>query len=220
MKGLVIFGIGGQGRETLQIIRDINALEVTWDFQGFIVDEAYASSQKIQGYPVYSGLNWLKENPSAALVIAVGDSAARMRIARKIRMCCQNPFATLIHPRATVGETVDIGEGSVVCAGSVVTSDIKISTHVLVNMGVTIGHDCCLEDFVTLNPGANVSGNVHLKQGVEIGAGAVIIPKCTVGEWSIMGAGTVAIRDVEANVTVVGAPARIVKERPSGWQEF
>jgi sugar O-acyltransferase (sialic acid O-acetyltransferase NeuD family) len=125
----------------------------------------------------------------------------------------------LIHPRAWVGQHVDIGEGSILCAGALITTDIRINRQVHVNIGATIGHDSILEDFVTLNPSVNISGNVKLEEGVEVGTNSVVIPGCVVGNWSIIGAGSVVTKNLPPNITAVGAPAKAIKGRAPGWHE-
>ena len=217
-KRIAIFGAGGFGREVLQLIRDINECQPLWSCAGFIVDSGFESQSMVSGLPILGNATWLEANPDVYVVVAVGSSAVRRRITSQIKTQCKNSFAVLVHPRAWVGKNVEIGAGSVICAGSLITTDIKISEHVHVNIGSTIGHDALLGDFVTLNPSVNVSGNVVLNEGVEAGTGSIIIPGCTVGEWSVIGAGSVVTKSLKANCTAVGAPARIVKERPGGWQ--
>ena len=219
IKQIAIYGAGGFGREVLQIIIDINRIKPTWSFAGFIVDKEFVDKPEIKGFPILGSIEWLEANPYTYIVIAVGSSAARWRITQKIRQICKNKYAILVHPLAWVGQNVEIEKGTILCAGTLITTDIKISKHVHVNIGSTIGHDTILGDFVTLNPGVNVSGNVTINKGVEIGTGSVIIPGCTVSDWSIVGAGSVVTKSVKENCTVVGAPAKIIKERTSGWQK-
>jgi sugar O-acyltransferase (sialic acid O-acetyltransferase NeuD family) len=219
-KPLVIFGAGGFGREVLQILRDINLVTPgTWNPIGFIVDGEYKTHPFVQGLPVLGGIEWLSKNKEAHVVIAVGSSADRRRIAMRIVSECNNLFATLVHPRAWIGKYVHVGCGSIICAGALITTDIHIGEHVHINIGSTIGHDAIINDFVTLNPSANISGNVTLQQGVEIGTGSVIIPYAHVGSWTIIGAGSIVTKSLDDNVTAVGVPARAVKVRPSGWHE-
>lgn len=215
---IAIFGSGGFGREVLQLIRDVNVSQATWTCVGFIVDSGFSSQTLVHGLPVLGGIEWLEKNPDVDIVVAVGSSSTRFKIVRNIRDRCQNNFATLVHPRAWIGENVKLGAGSIVCAGALITTDIEISEHVQVNIGATIGHDAQLCEFVTLNPGVNVSGNVTLKEGVEVGTGSVIIPGCVIGGWSIVGAGSVVTKPIAGNCTAVGAPSRVIKERSSGWQ--
>lgn len=219
---IVIFGAGGFAREVLQVILDINhqsADSPPWNPIGFVVDETFTGASRLHDLPVHTGLAWLKQNADVKVIIAVGSPAARMQIARRISQHTPNMFATVIHPTAWLGRQVNVGAGSIICAGTQITTDIEIGAHVHVNIGCTVGHDSNFGDFVTLNPGVNASGNVTLGTGCEIGTGSVLLPHVQVGEWAIAGAGTVVTKTLLSNVTAVGAPARIVKTRESGWQE-
>lgn len=215
---ILIYGAGGFAREVLQIVLDINKNNQgpVWEPLGFVVDEGYKEDVSIHGLPVWEGLDVLKENPDARVVIAVGSSGLRAKIARKIREC-GGRFATLVHPLSWTGQNVSIGEGSVICAGSLITTDIEIGSQTHINIGCTIGHDAKLGDYVTLNPKVSISGNVDVANGAEIGTGSVLIPHANVGEWSIVGAGSVVTKPVPANATSVGAPARVIKTRNPGW---
>ena len=98
-----------------------------------------------------------------------------------------------------------------------ITTDISIGKHTHINIGATIGHDASLMDYVTLNPNVSISGNTSINNGCEIGTGSIIIPKITIGKWSIIGAGSVVTKSLPENITAVGAPAKVIKTRPSGW---
>lgn len=216
---LVIYGAGGFGRDVLQVVRDINEAQPgAWDLVGFLVDEEFVSASSVQGLPVVGSVEWLTRNPQVEVVIAIGAPAVRHRIAIRIAREAGNRFATLLHPRAWLGQNVCLGEGSVICAGALLTRDISIANHVHVDIGVKIGHDAILCDFVTLHPSVSVSGNVQLAEGAEVGAGSVLLPKVSVGEWAIVGAGAVVTKDVPADATVVGVPAKVIKTRLHGWQ--
>lgn len=220
---IAIFGAGGFGREVLQIIHDINSSsnESTkiWEPVGFIVDATFLAKNTVQQLPILGDIEWLHANPLVQIVLAIGSSATRSRIAREIESRVSNRFSTLIHPRAWMGKNVKIGSGSIICAGSLITTDITIGQHVHVNIGSTIGHDAILNNLVTINPGVNISGNSVLGEGVEIGTGSVLLPHTEVGPWSIVGAGTVVTKSLNANVTAVGVPARVIKSRNPGWHQ-
>ena len=70
-----------------------------------------------------------------------------------------------------------------------------------------------IEDFVTIYPGVNVSGNCNLGSCSELGTGSKIIEGKSIGSNSIIGAGTVVIRDIKDNCTAVGVPAKIIKDK-------
>lgn len=214
---IFIFGCGGFGREVLQAILDLSASGLAIECAGFIADKSYNPPGDINGIPVYTDLcNY--DSESDGLVIAVGSSCERKKVFERIVSQCPNiKFPSIIHPRAWIGNNVKIGDGSIVCAGCLITTDIEIGSHVHVNIGSTVGHDAEIGDFVTLSPSVNISGGVVLNEGCEIGTGSIFIPKVKMGEWSITGAGAVVTKDMPGNITAVGLPARIISERRQGW---
>ena len=84
-------------------------------------------------------------------------------------------FATIIHPRTERSRWIDVGAGTIVCAGNILTTNIRLGAHVQVNLDCTIGHDAILGDYTTLAPGVHISGWVHAGRRVYIGTGAVVI---------------------------------------------
>lgn len=210
MKKLVIFGAGGFGREVLQLVRDVNREAPAWECAGFLVDDGPQAETLVQGLPVLGGVDWLRCNPDVEVVVAVGEPAARKKIVERL-VSVGAVFATLIHPRAWLGEYVSVGRGCVICAGALITTDIRLGEHVHVNIGTTIGHDSLLSDFVTVSPGVNVSGKVRLGDGVFLGSGAVLLPGVSVGEGAVIGANSVVLADLPPGCTAVGVPAKVVK---------
>ena len=219
MRNLVIFGSGGFAREVHQIVEDINISTPTFNFLGFLDDDISSHSKKIHDSKVLGGVEWLNEHKDLEIFVAVGvgNTAAKRKIVKKIIENTNSKFATLIHPRAWVGNRVKIEQGAIICAGTLITTDIIIGQHVIVNIGTTLGHDVKISDFVTIAPTANISGNVSIGEGADIGTGSTIIQNKAVGDWSIVGAGAVVVRDVEVKTTVVGAPAKMIKSRQVGW---
>jgi acetyltransferase-like isoleucine patch superfamily enzyme len=95
----------------------------------------------------------------------------------------------------------------------VLTNNISIGEHTHVNRCTTIGHDCVVGSFVHLAPGVVLSGNVTVEDGCDIGTRAAIIQGLRVGHDTIVGAGATVLRDLPANVTAVGVPAKVIKTR-------
>jgi len=211
---LVIFGTGGFAREAHQVVEDINARAPTWRFRGFLDSDPVRHGRELHGYPVLGAGEWLADHPNVAVVVAVGSPPARWRVVGSLGAA---RWATLIHPRAWVGNRVTIGDGTIVCAGSLVTTDLAIGRHAILNLDCTVGHDARVGDFVTAAPSVNISGNVRVGAGCDLGTGSNIIQDITIGEWSIIGAGAVVVRDLAANVTAVGVPASVIEQRAEGW---
>lgn len=212
MKDLIIIGAGGLGRETIWMAERINAVNPEWNILGFIDDKPSYKGKIIDGYRVLGNSADVATYPDAYYVCAIGNASIRKSAVEKILRIAPVKFATLVDPACVWcrGRT-SIGEGCIICAHTYITVDIKIGNHVYFGADGTVGHDARIDDFVTCYPGVNVSGATHVSSCCEIGAGSQIIQGISVGERTIVGAGSVVIRDLPADCTAVGAPAKPIK---------
>jgi sugar O-acyltransferase (sialic acid O-acetyltransferase NeuD family) len=143
------------------------------------------------------------------LVLGVGLPQLKVNVTERLS-ATGLAWATVVHPRATVGPNVEIGAGSYVAAGAIVTVNVRIGAFATINMHAQVAHDGVLEPFVTLHPDAHVAGNVRIGEGAELGTSSAVIPGLTIGAWAILGAGAVAVESLEGGRTYVGVPARPV----------
>lgn len=210
MKDLYIIGAGGFGRDVAWLVERINEIEPTWNIKGFIDDNESRWGTKENDYVVLGGCDYLKTLGEVYAVCAIGAAKVRKSVIEKIQESSIK-FATLIDPSVLISKRVEVGEGTIICANSILTVDIKIGKHVIINLDCTIGHDNIIDDFVTIYPSVNVSGNVHLGECSELGTGMQIIQGKTVAKNTIIGAGAVVVRDIEVSGTYVGSPAKKIK---------
>lgn len=209
MKKLVIVGNGGLAREVEWLVERINAVSPTWEFIGFIDNDS--TNQKVIGDDSFI-INYDEE---LYVSIAIGTSAIREKIFAAYKVNSNIRFPNLIDPSVMFSERVSFGEGNIICAGSILTVDITIGNCNIINLDCTVGHDAILENFVTINPSVNVSGNVVIGSGANIGTGTQILQGLTIGKNSIVGAGAVVNRELPADCTAVGIPAKVIKIRSS-----
>ena len=216
MKDLVIFGSGGFGRETHQIVEDVNSEKKRWNFLGFVDDDPEICNKEIHGYPGLGGIDWLEKHPQVAVIVAVGHPKLRWKIVKRLEAINHKVFATLIHPRAWIANRVEIGLGTIIHASVNVTTDVILGNHVILNKNCTLGHDVHIDDFVFVAPHALV-GSSEVGIGCYLGANCSTVNYGKLGHWSIVGAGAVVLKDLPANVTAVGVPAKIIETREEGW---
>ncbi len=213
---LVIIGAGGLGREILDLVRDVNRAAPTFDLLGFLDDGRPDQSLLARVGATHLGPTSLLGELDASYVIGIGDTEPRRRVDALARSWARSA-ATLVHPLATVGGDVELGPGVLIAAGVRLTTHLVIGRHTLVNFNSIIGHDTVIEDFATLHGGVNVGGWCVIEEGATLGLGSVVLPYLRVGRGATVGAGAVVVRDVPANVTVVGAGARpTLAARPLG----
>lgn len=206
MKDLVIIGAGDFGREVAAVTERINHVLPTWNLLGFL-DDNKAVNTRIDGYPVLGDLSWLDQHEDVYTICSVGTGRARKKIVEKMAKK-HAKFATLIDPDAVAIKDSAVGEGSVVCAGSILAINSKVGDHVIINLSCTIGHDDIIDSFCTVNPGVNISGKVHLCECVDVGTGVKIIQGKTICENVVLGAGSVVVKDIDSPGTYVGVPVK------------
>ncbi len=209
MKDIVIIGAGGFGREVAWLIEDINREKKEWNLLGFVDDNEMIQGNEINGYRVIGTTDWLNTQ-EMYVVNSIADPIVKKKIMEKISNS-KNMYPVLIHPSVICSERAKIGEGSIICAGNIISVDAKIGKHVIINLDCTIGHDAVLGDYTTILPSVNISGAVNLEECVNFGTGGAIIQGLRIGKNTIIGAGSVVVKDLPANCTAVGIPARPIK---------
>jgi UDP-N-acetylbacillosamine N-acetyltransferase len=158
-----------------------------------------------------SRLKLLHEQGIRHLIVAVGNCAARLRLADTAR-AAGFLLVTAIHPGAVIAASVLPGEGSVVAAGAVINPGATIGANAIINTCASVDHECVLEAGVHLSPGVRLGGGVHIGRAAWIGIGATVIDHIRVGDGSLIGAGAVVVDDIPDSVIAYGVPARIIRQ--------
>ncbi len=214
LKPIAVYGAGGFGLEVAMLIEQINDVEAEWEMVGFF-DDGVAKGDIVNDLPVLGGMaelnSWTSE---LSLALGLGIPETKRQVCGRI----SNPnirFPRLIHPSVIMGSSryVNIGEGTIVCAGTIVTTNISIGRHVTLNLTCTVGHESTIGDFSSFMPTCNISGEVLIGEGNFWGTGAKVINQKQVGDNVVVGAGAVVTTDLPDNVTAVGVPAKIIKRR-------
>lgn len=209
MTEIAVYGAGGFGREVNLIVQQLIKKGYPYHFLGFFDDEdKSAELGKLYLGDTEKLNNW---NRPISVAVAIGEGKTRKKVVDRIT----NPrveFSKVISPYAIFNDIISIGKGSIICAGANLTTNIDVGEFVVVNLNATIGHDCRLGNFSSVMPGANLAGGVKLKECVFVGSGATILNGVEMGQNTTLGAGGVLTKDLEAEHTAVGVPAKIVQK--------
>ncbi|MHB0956097.1 MAG: acetyltransferase [Pirellulaceae bacterium] len=198
-----VLGCGGHAKVVVQTLRALG-----YDIAGVFDDNDRKWGQSLLGLPVSGPIQRIADLPGVSAIIAVGDNSIRQTVASHYDSL---NWLTIVHPQAYVDPTAELGAGTVVFAGAIVQASARIGSHVIINTAASVDHDCTLGDWVHIAPGARLAGGVQVAERACVGIGAVILPEKQIGARSIIGAGAVVIRDMPADITAVGNPARILQ---------
>jgi sugar O-acyltransferase (sialic acid O-acetyltransferase NeuD family) len=215
MNKINIYGASGFGREVAWLVDDCAAAGAGIQVACFIDDDETKYGILLNDIPIMGMEEAQRKLPDALVVAGVGVPAVRERLMDKAATSGFY-FATLIHPRVEMSRWVEIGEGSVICAGCILTTNIILGRHVQINLDCTIGHDVIMDDYTTLAPGVHISGCVHIGKRTYVGTGAVIIngtqdTPLVIGDDVIIGAGSCVTKSI-THGTWGGVPARPLRK--------
>ena len=141
------------------------------------------------------------------VMVAISDPKIRQRIIEKLPMCTK--FFTFIHPTALLlNKDIKIGYGSFIGAYSILTTNIRLGKHSILNRGNQIGHDCVIGNFLSMMPGSIISGNVEIGDCVYVGTNGSIKEKTKVCSNVYIGSNATVVDNINSEGTYVGVPAR------------
>jgi len=195
-----IIGAGGFGREiywSLSMMERVNTV--------FFVDDEYWDNSNDKVLPLS-----LFETDKYEVVVAIADSYQRQRVVESLPKSTK--YFTYIHPSAQIhGDDVEIGEGSIICAGTIITTNVKIGKHAHLNLITTIGHDCVIGDYFTTAPGVQISGNETIGNRVYFGTRSCVKQKITICDDVIIGMNSGVVKHITEPGTYIGTPVKKIK---------
>lgn len=204
---LILVGAGGFAKEVAWTVARMNAAGPIFEVLGICDDSPERREGEWYGLPLLGPLESAAARLAAAGVCplfhcAIGDNLRRKEVSARAQRAGWEP-ASVVDPSALVAPGAELGAGCYVGVGCVVSADVRIGEGALLNFQVTVGHDAVLGPYVQACPGVRISGWCVIGEGALLGSNAVIVQKRKMGAWSVLGAGTVAFRDVPEKETVV-----------------
>lgn len=213
MKGLkkidcYIIGAGGHARVVASIIL---GSEKKLSLVGFIDSIKKTQDEKIFDKPIIKPelFNALSKQ-NIGFIVGIGDNSLRKQ--QYIDWIKEGIIPIeAIHKNAIIDYTVEIGKGTVVAAGAILSTLCKIGQNTIINTGSIIDHETEIGSHSHVASGVSIAGRVKIGDETFIGIGANIKDSISIGNNVIIGAGAVVLKDIPDNSIAVGVPAKIIK---------
>ena len=206
MRTLAIFGASGHGK----VVADI-AEQLGWDNIVFF-DDAWPEVKKVGVWDVIGNSDKLITSSITNIFIAIGNGIVRNN--KSDAFIQANKFLeTIVHPSAIVSKYSSIGDGTIICEGAVVKAFSSIGRNNIINSNSTIGHDCIIKDGCHISLGSSIAGNVIIGDNSWIGNNASVRQNINIGSNVMIGSGSVVVKDIPSNITVVGNPAKPISDK-------
>lgn len=213
MKSIVLYGASGFGKEVAYIIERINELSPTYKLLGFLDDgNQFQDGDTINGYPWLGTGKWiLKHKDECVCTCTIGYPNTKAKVQRYLTEQGIQ-VETIIAPDARISPLCSIGSGSVIYGYTSISVNCKIGEGVLLNGRVSVGHDVEIGNYTTIMVGTGISGGCKIGTEVNIGGHVFIVPERKIGDRATIAAGSVVFTNVKPGTTVLGNPAKRMKE--------
>lgn len=208
MKDVIIYGAGGFGC----LVQDILQQGHQYRPVVFLDSDPGKHGRVVNELPVKGGAEQIDELRAAGIarvIVAIGDNVARVALAETLRARGLE-LISAIHPLASVSPSAQIGAHVIIGPRATVCVHARIGPHSVLSAGAIAEHDNVIGQGVFLQPAARLAGTVTVEEFAIIGIGAAVIPGRRIGRGASVEPGSVVIRDVPANTTVSGIPARAI----------
>jgi sugar O-acyltransferase (sialic acid O-acetyltransferase NeuD family) len=213
IRKLIFIGGGGFAREMLWTAAGVNHAKAGWAPAGFIDDNVdfsrdYMRAKRVS-LPVFGSIQDHQPKSDEVFICAMGKTRNKLKCAELIAQR-GGEFVNLIHPSAHIAADAKIGTGLFIFINGLISIGSEVGDHTSLNANASVGHDAFVGEGCTLSSYCDITGNVRFGVGVFMGSHASVLQGITVGDFATIGAGSVVIRKVPPETTVMGVPARAI----------
>jgi len=195
---ILIYGCGGHGKSLLDLVHALR----TYRLVGFI-DDGVPAGEIIMGLPVLGGKQALPGLATQGILMAVNavGGIGNLNVRRGVFQGLIEAgfhFPVVAHPSAVVEPSASLSAGSQVFPLAYVGSQVQVGFGTIVNTGAIVSHECVLGELVNISPGAILAGGVKVGSEALIGMGATVNLQVTIGAGARVGNGATVKADVPA----------------------
>jgi sugar O-acyltransferase (sialic acid O-acetyltransferase NeuD family) len=216
MKNIVLFGGGLHARYCIDTIEK----EAKWRIAG-ITDPYQPVGADLYGYPVIGRqedlLRLIDQHDLYGGLVTIGDNWIRKHVFETVRSIQPDfVFVNTIHPSAYIGRDVEMGVANVIMVNAIINPGARIGNGCFVATAAHLEHDNIMHDFASISAGSITGGKVELGACSAITLGVTVVDRLKIGANSVVGAGSLVMRDIPDNVLAYGSPAKVIRPRQPG----
>lgn len=216
MENIVLVGASGHAHAVIEAVERESKYRIAG-----VIDTFKPAGHMCLGYAVLGGEAQLPElirrHEISGAIVAIGDNWLRHVLVERIRSIVPDlPFVSAIHPSAEIARSARVGAGSVILPGAIVCANGVVGEFCIVNTKASLDHDGRMEDFSSFAPAVTAGGVVRIRQFAAVMLGVDICHSVCIGEHSVVGAGSLVLKDIPDFVVAYGSPAKVVRTRKAG----
>jgi sugar O-acyltransferase (sialic acid O-acetyltransferase NeuD family) len=210
---IVLIGGGNQ----VSYVADIIEKKIGGEIVG-IIDSVKEIGTEVSGYKIIGRqedlLELMEKHNFQSGIVTIGDNYSRFTVYESIkRLCPDFNFVNAIHPSVIVGNGAIIGKGVVAMAGVIFNTNCHIGEGTFFATGAQIEHDCDIEPFASVSAGTVLGGFVKLGMFSALTLNVTVLDRVSIGINTVVGAGSLVLKDLPHNVLAYGNPCKIIRSR-------
>lgn len=210
IKGILLWGGKSKARILNEMIKESGLGAATLIYDSTLTEPSFPTTAFFTND--IQQLKYRLHQVSHYVVCIGGEHGfARFKTAECLEQIGLQPL-TLIHSRAFIESTSDVGVGCQIMPAAVIHKFCKLGKHTIINTNATVDHECAIGDGVHVMGRAAIAGKIVIDDYATIGTNATILPFLKIGKGAFVGAGAVVTKDVAPYSVVAGVPATILRE--------
>ncbi len=209
---LPIVMIGGGGHAS--VLADI-LLAQKRDILAVISPDVVSQNSVFEGITIFKkDEDILKFDKDKVLLVNGIGMMPKSGLKRKINeyfLSLGYQFETVIADSAFISPFSKIGTGAQILPMAIIQTGARVGCHSIINTGALVEHDCKIGRYNHISPRVTLCGQVKTKENVYVGVGASVIQGITLGEGSIVAAGSTVLKDIQEKTLTIPSHKQIKK---------
>jgi sugar O-acyltransferase (sialic acid O-acetyltransferase NeuD family) len=194
---ILIYGGGGHAKSIMEMVKQLGGYAIA----GIVDDNPRLTGTQVLGIPVLGSRSALPALTGLGVRLAANGVGGILDINVRVKVFellegAGFTFPALVHPRATVEPSAQVGEGVQVFANAYVGAEADLRPRCMVNTNAVVSHDCVVGAYTHIAPGALLAGHVHVGGRTLVGMGVTTAIGVRIGSGVRIGNGAIVLADV------------------------